>query len=149
MTKNIMFRAVGFLGCFLLAIVTASAAQAGDPKGTWLTESKKAHVEIFDCNGKLCGKVVWLKEPLDDKGQPKLDKENEDEKLRKRPIMGHHMISNMEPDGDNEWDGGTIYNAEDGKTYSSEMTLLADNKTLNVAGCVLFFCKSQVWTRVK
>jgi len=132
---------------FLAAIATATSAQAGDPRGKWLTESKKAHVEVFDCNGKLCGKVVWLKEPLDENGKPKLDKENEDEKLKSRPIMGHHMISGMEPDGENEWDGGIIYNAEDGKTYSSEMTLVKDD-TLKVAGCVLFFCKSQTWTRV-
>ena len=144
MAKSGMFGAV----CFLVAMGTAFAAQAGDPRGKWLTESTKAHVQVFDCDGKLCGKVVWLKEPLDDKGQPKLDKENPDEKLKKRPIMGHHMISGMEPDGENEWDGGTIYNAEDGNTYTSEMTLV-NNDTLNVAGCVLFFCKKQVWTRVK
>jgi len=137
------------LGAFgLLAALTLSfAAQAGSPKGIWLTESKKAHVEVYDCGDKLCGKIVWLKEPLNDKGLPKLDDKNEDETLRSKPLMGQNMISNMVADGENAWDDGTIYNAEDGKTYSSEMNMPND-KTLNVSGCVLFFCKEQVWTRV-
>ncbi|MCW9035208.1 MAG: DUF2147 domain-containing protein [Rhodospirillales bacterium] len=136
------------MGFSLFVAMTLSAgAQAGSPKGIWLTESKKAHVEVYDCGDKLCGKIVWLKEPLDEKGMPKLDKENEDEKLRDKPLMGQNMISDMVADGENAWDDGTIYNAEDGKTYSSEMNMPND-KTLNVSGCVLFFCKEQVWTRV-
>ncbi len=131
----------------MVALSFSTVAQAGSPKGLWLTESKKAHVEVYDCGDKLCGKIVWLKEPLDENGMPKVDKENADEKLRSKPLMGQNMISGMVPDGENAWDGGTIYNAEDGKTYSSEMQM-PDDKTLNVSGCILFFCKQQVWTKV-
>ena len=137
----------GALAVAALALTTA-AAQAAEPTGVWLTESKGAHVQIYPCEQKLCGKVVWLKEPNDENGKPKVDKLNEDEAKRTLPIMGSVMIAGMEAQGGNEWEDGTIYNAEDGKTYSSEMVLV-DDKTLKVSGCVLFFCKEQTWTRVQ
>ncbi len=137
----------GALALTALTFMSATA-QAAEPTGVWLTESKAAHVEIYPCEQKLCGKVVWLKEPNDENGKPKLDKLNQDEKKRSLPIMGSVMIAGMVAQGGNEWEDGTIYNAEDGKTYSSEMVLV-DDKTLKVSGCVLFFCKEQTWTRVQ
>lgn len=137
----------GLFGAALI-MFAAATAQAADPKGLWLTEAKTAHVEIYVCGGKLCGKVVWLKEPNGDDGKPKLDKENADESKRSLPILGSIMIHDMEADGDSAWDDGTIYNAEDGKTYSSEMKL-DGTAILKVSGCVLFFCKEQIWTKVK
>ncbi len=126
--------------------LTAGSALA-DVRGVWLVQSGNAHVKIDDCGDKLCGSIVWLKEPLDENGKEKLDKENEDEALRTRKIMGLPMLKDFVADGENAWDDGSIYNAEDGKTYSSEMQL-KDANTLEVKGCVLFFCKSQTWTRV-
>lgn len=123
-------------------------ALAGDAKGVWLTESKKAHVEIYDCAGKLCGKIVWLEEPNGADGKPKVDSKNEDAALQTRPLMGMDMISDLAPDGDNEWADGRIYSAEEGKTYKSKMALQEDG-SLKVKGCIAFLCKTQVWTRVK
>ncbi len=48
------------------------------------------------------------------------------------------------------WDGGRIYNPEDGETYRSTMTL-DGNGTLRVRGYVgaPIFGRSQTWTRVR
>ncbi len=44
---------------------------------------------------------------------------------------------------------GKIYNAEDGKTYSAEITMTG-NDQLNLRGCVFKpFCRTQTWTRVR
>ena len=139
-------------GLVALAAVTglttySDAAHAKDALGVWLTESKKAHVQIYDCGEKLCGKIIWLKEPNDANGNPKVDKENADESKRSDPLMGSNMISGMVRVSSDLWHDGEIYNAEDGKTYSSKMKL-KDDKTLNVSGCVFFFCKDQTWLRV-
>lgn len=128
-------------------IAVAPCAHAADATGTWLTESKKAHVQLAPCGNKLCGKIVWLKEPTDQNGKPKVDKENPDAAKHETPSLGSVMIDGMAPDGPNSWNGGTIYNAEDGNTYASKMEL-TDPVTLKVSGCVLFFCKKQTWTRV-
>ena len=110
----------------------------------------KSHVQIEPCGDRLCGTIIWLKEPNDEDGNPKRDKDNQDESLRDRPIIGLKLLNGFKPDGDSKtaWDDGTIYNPEDGKTYSSEMALEGDN-IMMVKGCVWIFCKKQTWTRVQ
>lgn len=131
-----------------LPLTMISSAMAAGAAGLWATEKEKSHVRIEPCGERLCGVIVWLKEPNDDQGQPKRDIFNEDESLRDRAIVGLRLLSGFEAaDGDN-WSGGQIYNPEDGKTYKSKMSL-QDGKTLKVEGCVLIFCKSQIWTRVE
>ncbi|HER26473.1 MAG TPA: DUF2147 domain-containing protein [Rhodospirillales bacterium] len=139
------------LGALAAVFVMASMAGTGlakEAKGVWLTESKKAHVQIYDCGSKLCGKIIWLREPNDENGKPKVDVENAKESKRSLPLMGSNMISGMVRASSKLWNDGEIYNAEDGKTYSSKMEM-TDDKTLEVSGCILFFCKAQTWVRVK
>lgn len=125
-----------------------AGAASADPKGMWLTEGGKSHVKIEPCGDKLCGEIVWLKEPNDEKGAAKVDINNENESLRSRPIMGLNLLANFVDKGAGKWESGKIYNPEDGKTYNSKLEE-ADPKTLKVSGCVFIFCKTQVWTRVE
>lgn len=138
------------LGVTLL-LGMAAATQANERKsifGTWLTKEGKSKVVIEPCEDKICGRIIWLKEPLNDAGQPKLDKNNKREALRQRPLIGLPLLTGFVPgDKAGEFEDGDIYNPEDGKTYSSEMALREDGN-LMVEGCVLFFCKEQVWTAV-
>ncbi|MCP5367410.1 MAG: DUF2147 domain-containing protein [Hyphomicrobiales bacterium] len=129
------------------AVAAPAPSQAADILGTWLTKGGKSHVTIEPCGERFCGKIVWMKEPNDAAGKPKLDKENSDEALRSRPILGLPLLTGFKKNGAREWDGGQIYNPEDGKTYRSELELKSDHE-LGVSGCVLFFCKEQLWTRV-
>ncbi len=143
-----MKRIIGFMAISLAAVFVSKAASA-DVIGIWETVEGKSHVEITSCEGdKFCGKIIWLKEPNDEKGKPKVDINNQDEKLRSRPIIGINLLSGLEKTGDQEWDDGSIYNPEDGNTYSSEMRL-KEPDVLEVEGCVLFICKKQIWNRVK
>ncbi|MFC4270246.1 DUF2147 domain-containing protein [Sneathiella chungangensis] len=136
-----------FLGLCVATLLAAAPARA-DITGVWATVEGKSHVKIESCGDKLCGKIIWLKEPNTPEGKPKTDENNSDEALRSRPILGLELLSGLVPEGQNEWDDGEIYNPEDGKTYSSEMTLV-NPKELEVKGCVLFICKSQTWTKVE
>lgn len=143
-----MKKIIGIVSCVLLSIGIVNLAKA-DVTGTWATVEGKSHVEIAPCDGdKFCGTITWLKEPNDKDGNPKIDSKNENQKLRDRGILGIKLLKGLEKVGDNEWDDGYIYNPEDGQIYGSEMKLM-DDKTLQVKGCVLFFCKEQVWTRVE
>lgn len=124
----------------------ASAAQAAQPTGTWLSESGTTKVRITDCGGKLCGNVVWLKDAKGADGKPKTDRHNQDEAKRSRPLLGVPVVQGMAPNGDNKW-SGKIYNADDGKTYDAHVTVINAN-SMNVQGCVLsVLCKNQKWTR--
>lgn len=130
-----------------LAALAMPAFAGEDATGIWRMSNGKVTVKVAPCGGKLCGTVVGLKKAHDDKGRPRLDKENPNPALRKRPVIGLTILSNMQADGQNYWTG-TIYNPDDGKTYSSNMQLQNAN-TMKVQGCVAaVLCKSMKFVRV-
>lgn len=101
---------------FFAAQHTVAAALTAIPTGVWLVD--KAAVEIFDCDGLVCGRIVWLKSPRDPTGQMNHDVNNPDPALRKRPLCGLTIFWNLRPSEPEHWEGGGLYNPEDGKTYS-------------------------------
>ncbi|MDR7037327.1 uncharacterized protein (DUF2147 family) [Methylobacterium sp. BE186] len=128
----------------------AQAAAPADPSGTWLTEDGRARIRVEKCGPQeknVCGYVVWLKTPLNDKGQPRVDFKNPDPKKQTRPSLGHQLIMGLKPNADARYEG-KIYNSEEGKFY--DVTIWTDQPTeLSVRGCMLgFLCGSQTWNRV-
>ncbi|SDG15960.1 DUF2147 domain-containing protein [Mucilaginibacter sp. P25] len=136
----------------LLAIVAVSInakAQTDKIEGLWYNDVKTAKIQITkESNGKFYGKVVWLKEPLKD-GKPKVDEMNSDEKLRSRPRLGLPVLADFVKDGDNKYSGGTIYDPNNGKTYSCKMTY--KGKTLDIRGYIgiSLFGRTTTWSRAE
>ena len=133
----------------LFALASSDGALAAEPTGTWLTQTGGSRIRLADCGGALCGTIIWLKEPNDpDTGKPKTDKNNSDAAKRSRPLLGVQIVLGMKPAGDGKWTG-QVYNAEDGKTYSGNLSYSGGN-SLQLQGCALggLVCKSQTWTKV-
>ena len=86
MKQNMMKR---MILSFALAMI-AWVGYAQDIKGKWLTEAGDAQVEIYESNGKMNGKIVWL-----EKGPDTKDVHNKDEKLRSRKLMGVNILSGL------------------------------------------------------
>jgi uncharacterized protein (DUF2147 family) len=130
----------------LTAMLGTSAARAQSADGTWLTQAGDARVKISKCGGGICGHVVWLREPYDTStGQPATDSKNPNPALARRPMIGLPLFSGMEPVGPNKW-SGQIYNADDGSTYASNISLTGAD-SLRVEGCVGALCGGETWTR--
>ncbi len=137
----------------IFAIVAAMVAaapvkgQAADgPDGIWLTQAGDAKVRVSKCGGGICGVVVWLKDPIDPAtGKPQVDDKNPNPALARRRIIGLPLFSGMRSAGPNKW-SGEIYNADDGKTYASHISV-AGPSTLRVEGCVGGFCGGEDWSR--
>lgn len=93
-------------------------AQANKIVGTWITEKGTSSVEVTKTSdGTYAGKINWLEEPNED-GKPKVDKENDDPVLAKRPIMGLSLLTGFKYDSDKDrWIDGSIYDPDNGKTY--------------------------------
>jgi uncharacterized protein (DUF2147 family) len=142
MRKKLMAAAV-LLGLAGLGIPAAAESATG----IWRMSNGKVTVKVTPCGANLCGTVVGLKKPRDDKGRPRLDKENPNPALRSRPVIGLTILSNMKAGGNGRWTG-TIYNPDDGNTYRSEMKLQNPN-TMKVDGCVAVFCRSMKFIRVQ
>jgi len=132
----------GLLGMCLFGAGQARAAE--DPAGFWATEKNESQIHITHCGEKLCGTIFWMKDPNDAKGALKLDKENEDEAKRKRPLLGLQLIS-MKPE-DDYWKGN-VYNPTNGKTYDATLKILSKTQ-VELKGCVAYIlCGGQKWTR--
>jgi hypothetical protein len=101
-----------------------------------LTEAGDAKIHVSKCGKGICGTVVWLKVPIDPAtGRPHVDDKNKDPTLAHRPIVGINIFKGMQPMAERKW-SGRIYNADNGKTYSSDVTLAGPRK-LEVRGCVM------------
>lgn len=119
--------------------VISLTAYSQDIFGTWITEAGDGNVEIYENNGKIFGKIVWLKKGADTK-----DTHNPDAKLRDRKLIGVNLLSGLTKKGD-KYEGGKIYDPKSGKTYKCAIWL--DGKELKVRGILGIFHSTQTWKR--
>jgi uncharacterized protein (DUF2147 family) len=125
-------RLARLLGATLLTAATIlfwvppATAQLAVPQGVWLIDQKAA-VQIFDCNERMCGRIVWLAKPRNALGQLDRDKNNPDLTLRERPLCGLTILWALRPDGPDRWKDGWFYNPDDGQTYRVSAQLKSDD----------------------
>jgi uncharacterized protein (DUF2147 family) len=117
-------------------------ALAADPTGDWMVADQVANIRVAECNGSMWGVVAWEKTPG---GR---DVNNPDAALQSRPTLGMPILIDMKKKaGSDQWEG-QVYNAKDGKSYSSTIKPVGSDK-LEIQGCVLgFLCGGETWTRV-
>ena len=116
--------------------------------GVWADEEGEAWIEIAPCQDKLCGRIVWLREPLDETGQPHTDKNNPEPALQSRPILGLMIMAGLQPNAGRTYLEGQVYNSQNGKIY--DVYLTPRGQTMDVEGCLMkYVCLTQTWTRVK
>jgi uncharacterized protein (DUF2147 family) len=127
----------------------ASAEEADAVLGQWYTDAEKKDVvvEIYKDNDLYSGKVVWLKNPNEDDGTPKVDDENPDEARRNDPILGMNLVKGFTYKGKNKWAGGTIYDPNNGKTYKCKMSLKGDDLKVRGFIGVALFGRTVHWMR--
>ncbi|MCB1389200.1 MAG: DUF2147 domain-containing protein [Rhodobacteraceae bacterium] len=113
----------------------AGAALADPAEGRWRTQpddnGNYGVINMTMCGNTLCGTLV---ESYNGSGG-RLDS----------PNNGRQIVWDMEPRGNGQYRDGQIYAPDRDQTYRSRMDL-AGNR-LTVAGCILFICRDQVWTR--
>ena len=129
-----------FASAGMILILMAGPTQAAEPTGDWIVKDGSARIRIDNCAGKLWGVVAWEQ-------NPGTDTENPDPTKRARPILGIPILLGMTSIQPNKWEG-EIYNAQNGKIYSANISLPNDN-TLKLEGCMLggLFCGGENWTR--
>jgi len=121
---------------------------------TWMPGAGTSHVRIFKganaaYKGKYYGKIVRLKEPNDESGNPKKDANNPVVAKRITPLLDLIILRDFVWDeSDNEYNEGSIYDPKNGKTYSCYMKM--DGDKLNVRGYIgiSLIGRTDVWTKV-
>ena len=123
------------------AIVAApTIALAGGADGVWNTEAndKGAYIQVTigPCASeaaKTCGVITSA-----------FTKQGADPKYAN---IGKLIVKDMTSTDGTSYSGGTIWDPEHNKTYSSKMTVKGD--VLDVEGCISIICSGEHWTQVK
>lgn len=131
----------------ILFILLNFSAHAQSIIGQWETyddetKEKKAVIEIYKTNNAYFAKIVESFV-----GEKNAICENCEGSKKNKPIIGLVIIENIQKNED-EFDGGTILDPENGKTYKCNLKLLNANK-LEVRGYLGFslFGRTQYWIR--
>lgn len=106
----------------VVGFAVPSAAWGADLQGVWLIDDDAA-VQMFHCNGQMCGRIRWLQKARDPQNQLVQDKKNPDPALQQRQLCGLTIITGLRPTNSDRWEGGSFYNPDDGKTYDVEAEL--------------------------
>ena len=138
----------------LLAATIACGAGPNDILGIWKTEGDESKVEIYRCGEKICGRIIWLKNPLytDSRdgavGTPIIDRYNSDPALRKRLVLGLRIMEGFTEQSVTPWGNGTLYDPKSGNTYRGKIHQTAPDR-LELRGYIgiPLFGRSSVWTR--
>jgi uncharacterized protein (DUF2147 family) len=134
---------------FGLLISLSTFAQSDAIIGDWFNQEKDAVIKITKTEKNTFeGQIVWMLNPNDENGNPKVDNLNPDESLQSRARMGMVMMYDFAFDKDNVWDNGEIYDPKSGNTYSGTITLSSEN-SLDLRGYVglPIFGRTSKWTR--
>jgi uncharacterized protein (DUF2147 family) len=125
----------------------ATTGQAGYA-GVWLDDKGEGAVEIGPCAGRLCGRIVWLRSPVDRAGRPLTDGNNPDARQRQRPICGLPVIGDLKQQRAGNWDEGWIYDPRQGKQFDVALRL-READTLEVTGYlgIKLLSESFIWRR--
>jgi len=151
MRHDVCAAVIGLLAGSILLPVSQSHAASADPTGYWMKPDaeRESKIYVFKCGtGKrlLCAKIAWLKNPIDSKGGPLHDVRNENPSLRGREIVGLPIFRGLTPSAPSTWTG-SIYNPEDGRTYSATLTVLSQ-KRIHLRGCKAWLlCGERQWFR--
>ncbi len=133
-----------------LALAGGACAQA-TPAGLWKTiddetKTEKSLVRITESGGALGGRIEKLLDPT--KQDAKCDKCTDARK--DKPVAGMTIIEGVKKNADEGyWDGGTILDPNNGKTYKVRLTPKDGGKTLEVRGFIGPFYRNQTWQRVE
>ncbi len=132
----------------LLFLFSSVFSQADKIVGIWVPAKGSSQVRIFKAtNGKYYGKVEWLKTEKD-----KLDVNNPDVSQRDKKILGLMILKDFSyNEAKKRWEGGTVYDPDNGKTYDCYMWFDTDNNdVMTLKGYVLgmkFVGRSEDWKR--
>jgi len=145
----------GFAG-LLLTTLAGSGALADNPveMGLWYNHTGKGAVEIRPCGtagtdaNRLCGFIVWLREPNGRNGKPLTDGYNQKPSMRTRTICGLPVLGALRPMSDGSWDQGWVYDPEQGKSFDAAIQLRSRNQlVLTGYKGIKLFSKSFIWKR--
>ncbi|MGQ0673820.1 MAG: DUF2147 domain-containing protein [Hyphomicrobium sp.] len=129
--SSVVSSALAAAAMFIAAFPAEAAAAGGkSPLGIWLNDTGAGAVEITECAGGVCGRVVWVKEPS-----------------KRQQVCGLQVIGNAAPVGGGVYDKGWIYDPKNDMTFDVELTPLGDSlQVMGYLGGDKTLSRTMTWT---
>lgn len=131
------------------AFVTPVAAGPDSPVGLWKniddkTGEAKALIRIEEADGVLNGRIEAVLTP----GRADAVCEKCEGELEDKPIRGMQILAGLRKVGD-WWEGGTILDPNNGKSYKSQLRTIEGGSKLEVRGFIgmPILGRTQTWVR--
>jgi uncharacterized protein (DUF2147 family) len=120
-------------GAIVLAALSglSGTAAAQDATGVWRRPSTGTEVQFYDCSGKLCARIVAVKDDT------------------KKSTVGTVIMKGASKTGAGEWKGDLL-NTDNNQIYSG-VVKLEGPRALSLKGCVAggLICSGETWTKVR
>lgn len=129
---------------FFFIFLKSNADPGHELIGKWLTEDETAHIEIYKSGTAFFGVIAY------GTGDENYDIKNPDKSKRSTPLIGLVILKDLKYDGDGLWTGGTVYDPNNGKTYSC-LIKLTSKDTLKITGYIGFswIGRSEIWRKIE
>ena len=123
------------------------------PAGLWKTiddasQKEKSLVRIREAGGVYSGVIEKFLDP-ETKADAVCDKCTDERKGQ--PVLGMTILRGLRQSADNQevWEGGSILDPNNGKTYRARLKPIEGGKKLEMRGYIGPFYRTQVWVRVE
>ncbi len=147
-----MFQKLLYAAIALMIAVSAAAQNADRILGVYkaVEEGKESKIEFTKrANGSYRGQIIWLRQPNNPDGSPKMDLKNPDEMKRKVRADRIVVVDDIVYDAKkNVWKEGHVYDPTKGKSYKVEVSF-KDERTLRVKGSLVGISKSVYWEKIE
>ena len=149
--KYKLMKRIGLVLLLSLVISGAFAQEAQKIAGIWWNDKKTSKIEVKEENGKFSGTVIYINPEKYVNGEPEKDFNNPDPKLKSKSRLGLQILTGLKYNpSDKEWQGGRIYDPDNGKTYDCFAWFDKDTNVLYLKGYVVgikWLGRSTTWTR--
>jgi len=126
----------GYVNKSSAQILTTGVLPQDKILGKWMSVEKNVMVNVYKNGSKYGAKLVWF-DDSDDKSKPmnaRVDFKNPDKSLQNRKLIGMEVVDNLDYNpSTSSWENGVIYDAKNGRNWSSAATITSDDE-LKVTG---------------
>ena len=147
---NQKFKTILFI--ILIGVVKQGFSQnppADKVLGIWLTSSGKAIVQIYKEDNRFFGKLISGEDLYEaDKKTLKRDTKNANPVMQANTVKNLVLLKDFHFK-DGIWTGGTIYDPENGSTYSCKMKIQGTKLEIRGYIGISLFGRTEIWQRSK
>ncbi len=136
----------------LVGMSALSALAQMTPVGLWKTiddndGSVRSEVRIVENAGIVSGKI---ERNLDRNAKPGDRCTACKDDRKDQPIVGLEVLRGLKKaKGEDVWEGGTVVDPDNGRTYRASVTPIEGGSKLQMRGYIGFFYRTQIWVRAQ